>query len=384
MSDRRIVALLGRRDDPTDGVVDYCEWLGEALARRGYVLEMFRVRWPEVGWRAARAELRDHARAWRESWVLMQYTTLAWSRKGFPLQALRTLSAVRQSGARCGVVFHDFGPFMAGGLVGGFRRACHLHVLKGLYQQADRAIFTVPLEKVAWLPTVHGMANFVPVGANCPTPSEIHPKCDGVKTVAIYCVTGSPHMAREVSAIGYAMKRAKTVAGPLRLVVFGRGSQEADAALRQEFAGTDIEVRTLGLLSPEEVTATLAGSDVLLFVRGGISSRRGSAIAGIACGLPIVAYQGTEIAWPVTEAGLIAAPAGDCESLSVALARVLSDDTLRASLAERSRCAHARYFSWAAIADRFLAALEASGDAGTRDLVGQFDCATGGTGRVDD
>lgn len=184
-------------------------------------------------------------------------------------------------------------------------------------------------------------------------------------------------MAREVADIGHAMKRARAVAGPLRLVVFGRGSQEADAALRQEFTGTDTGVRTLGLLSPEEVTATLADSDVLLFVRGGISSRRGSAIAGIACGLPIVAYQGTEIAWPVTEAGLMAAPAGDRETLAASLAQVLSDDVLRASLAERSRCAHARYFSWTSIASRLVSALRGTGESlgaelerGTRQVPG--------------
>ena len=30
MSLERIVALLGRRDEPTDGVDDYCSWLGAA------------------------------------------------------------------------------------------------------------------------------------------------------------------------------------------------------------------------------------------------------------------------------------------------------------------------------------------------------------------
>ncbi len=28
---RRAIALLGRRDSPTDGVEDYCIWLGRAL-----------------------------------------------------------------------------------------------------------------------------------------------------------------------------------------------------------------------------------------------------------------------------------------------------------------------------------------------------------------
>ena len=59
MSAKRIVALVGRRDEPTDGVADYCAWLGEAMGHYGYEFEVFRVEWPERGWRAALA-------AWRQ------------------------------------------------------------------------------------------------------------------------------------------------------------------------------------------------------------------------------------------------------------------------------------------------------------------------------
>jgi glycosyltransferase involved in cell wall biosynthesis len=170
-------------------------------------------------------------------------------------------------------------------------------------------------------------------------------------------VTGGVHIRPEVVDIGFAMKRASRTAGRLRLVVVGRGSKEAEPALRQEFLGTNISVETPGLMSAEVLSRTLAGADVQLFVRGQISSRRGSAIAGIACGLPIVCYAGPETGWPVTEAGIVAAPMGDREALSVALERVLADDELRAILAERSRRAQEQYFSWSVIADRFARAL---------------------------
>ena len=54
----------------------------------------------------------------------------------------------------------------------------------------------------------------------------------------------------------------------------------------------------------KDVVRSLTVSDVLLFVRGHISTRRGSAIAGIACGLPVIAFEGPETAAPITEAGL--------------------------------------------------------------------------------
>jgi glycosyltransferase involved in cell wall biosynthesis len=118
-----------------------------------------------------------------------------------------------------------------------------------------------------------------------------------------------------------------------------------------------VKIESLGILTPEQVTQTLTAADVLLFVRGHISSRRGSAIAGIATGLPIVCYAGLETSWPITEAGILAVPLGDRESLAGALETVLSDGSFRTKLAERSRQAQEKYFSWPAIVEQFAAAL---------------------------
>jgi len=79
------IALLGRRDFPTDGVEDYCVHLGEALARWGVALQLVRVPWAEKGWFYAFRWLWQEARAWHGRWVLVQYTALAWSRQGFPI-----------------------------------------------------------------------------------------------------------------------------------------------------------------------------------------------------------------------------------------------------------------------------------------------------------
>jgi glycosyltransferase involved in cell wall biosynthesis len=355
MNAQPIVVLVGRRDEPTDGVADYCTWLGGAMGEFGYKFEIVRLGWPERGWNATLAELRGMAAAWRGRWVLLQYTTLAWSRRGFPMQAPRILSVLRKSGARCAVVFHDFGPFIGGGVLGRLREYCHVQVLEKLYGLAEKAIFPVPLEKVSWLPPSHDKAVYIPVGANCPeTPVNLQAHSAEGKTVAVFCVTAGRHMTTEVRDISYALKGARTVVAPLRLLVLGRGSREADEALRSEFAGTDVEVETLGLLSPQEVSRMLARADVMLFVRSEISSRRGSAIAGIAAGLPVVGYVGPETGWPITEAGLLPVPLGDREALSVALQKVLSNPALRTSLAERSRRAQEQHFSWRAIAARYV------------------------------
>jgi hypothetical protein len=61
----------------------------------------------------------------------------------------------------------------------------------------------------------------------------------------------------------------------------------------------------LGLRAAEEVARLLRASDVLVFVRGPISSRRGSAIAGISCGLPVICFGGPQTAEPISDAGVV-------------------------------------------------------------------------------
>ena len=58
------------------------------------------------------------------------------------------------------------------------------------------------------------------------------------------------------------------------------------------------------------------------FVRGHISSRRGSAIAAIACGIPIVAYTGPETDVPITDAGVVLVTPEHTDQLGSALVRV--------------------------------------------------------------
>ena len=362
MSAEKVILLLGRRDEPTDGVADYCGNLREYGAADGLSFETAQVRWAEKGWRAALAELRDAASHWRDRWVLLQYTTLAWSRRGFPWRAPRVLEIVRQCGARPGVVFHDLAPLPGKGIIGNAREICHLYVLRQPYARSDLAIFTLPVKKLSWLPMRREKATFIPVGANCPElPFDGRSEgCTGgrdTKTVAVYGVTGGAHTSAEIADIAFVVRQVCLSVRPLRLIVFGRGSAEAAPALRAELSSTDVEIETLGLVSPEQVTKILARADVLLFVRGQISSRRGSAIAGIACGLPIVCYSGPETDWPVTEAGILAVPVGDRQALAGALGNVLSDAVLRSALSGRSRMAQQKYFSWPAITALFLDSL---------------------------
>jgi glycosyltransferase involved in cell wall biosynthesis len=357
------MGLLGRRDSPTDAVEDYCERLGCEFERQGWVLDLVRVPWDEVGWSAAIESLEERAAQWRGCWVLVQYTALGWSRRGFSLGFLRVLRTLHRLGARSVVVFHDALPYSGSRLIDRFRRACQVWVMRTAYQCADRSVLPVPLDHVTWLPSRSTKAVFIQIGANLPpiTVNGENPRTShNSKTVAVFGVTGEPATLSEVRDIGHVLRRARAEVENLRLVVFGRGSAEAEPALRQELEGSGIETQVLGLLPPEDLARELTEADVLLFVRGGVSSRRGSALAGIACGLPVVGYFSEETGFPITEAGVVLVSLRDRVSLGEALVRVLAEDNWRQQLRARSRAAQEQYFSWEVIAGLFFDLLERS------------------------
>jgi glycosyltransferase involved in cell wall biosynthesis len=352
----RLIALLGKLESPADGVEDYCFWLGQALAQSGWRLEAVRLPWPQ-GWLGALRSLWRQSKDWRGRWVLVQYTAFAWSRHGFTVGLLPVLWILRRRGAKVAVVLHDPGPCSGTRWMDDVRRSVQRPMLRLMYRWADRSIFTIPLSKVTWLTGTETKAAFIPVGANLPEPSRESPRAEKgpgePKEVAVYCVTGGPHIAKETDTIAYAMRHAAERCGPLRLLVLGRNAQSAETPLRSALAGAPVDLEVHGVLPPEAVERRLRQADVQLFVRLGISTRRGSAIAGIACGLPVVAYAWRETAPPVTNAGVVTVPTGDREALAEALFGVLANDAFRAELRRRSLEAWERHFSWNAIAGNF-------------------------------
>jgi glycosyltransferase involved in cell wall biosynthesis len=358
---RHLVALLGRGDEPVDGVADYCSFLGEALERRGVEVKFVRVPWARDGWWRALRQLRRESSAWRGKWVLLQYTALGWSRRGFPLGAVAALLIARRQGARCGVVFHDVYGGHGPRWIDRVRFAFQQWVVRKLYDGAEKVIVTAPVETIRWLPGGGQKATFVPIGANIHV--ELRGEIDQVdhkgawKTVVVFCLSNPPNLAREVSDISHAMRRAATNGAKPRIVFLGRGTAEAQREIEQAFEQVPVEVSNLGVQGAAEVARTLAGADAMLCVRGELFPGRGSAIAGIACGLPVVGYGDAVRSFPLSEAGVCLVPYGNREALGAALAQVLEDAELSERLRATSYQAREKYFSWNAIAEKIDQAL---------------------------
>jgi glycosyltransferase involved in cell wall biosynthesis len=362
------MAILGRSDVPTDGVQDYCCYLRDALAKEGVNLTLTQVRWAEIGHQASRRELHEAVKGKQNTFFLLQYTALSWSRRGFALPAVGILKLLKKNDARCVVVFHDPDGYAGKRALDRFRRGIQRYAMKRLVRLSDLAIFTLPRDKVSWLPADTQNFVFIPVGANLPAPEtawQAHRASDGQRpVVAVFSLSDKPTLEKEVGQIAEAVLVAAKEVGPLEVVVLGRNSETGGKDLRTALAGSNVEVRIAGLISAEEVVHVLGGSDVMLFARGPISSRRGSAIAGIACGLPVIGEKGSELAPPMTEAGIYLVPEELVpREFGVALARVLRDPAYRESLAEQSRNAQSQYFSWSVIAKQYVQALQRVGAA---------------------
>lgn len=353
------IALLGRRDTPADGLQDYCTFLGEALAGHGVQLKSMRVKWVERGWVAALLQVWRESANWREKWVLLQYTALGWSRRGFPLGALAALTIARGRGARCGVVFHE--PFGLPGprWIDRVREICQNWVVRSLYRFAHKCVFTIPLETVPWLGQTETKSVFAPIGANIPEPVSARKdeRNDGPKTVAVFCLSEPPNRDREVQDISNAIRGIATNGKKPRVIFLGKGTAEAQGDIDRAFASIPAEIVNLGVRPAEEVSRNLAAADAMLCVRGELYARRGSAIAGVACGLPIVGYGDAAKMFPLGEAGLYLVPLGSGDALGTALAQVLDDPDLHERLRQKSMRAQREYFSWDMIAAKFRKAL---------------------------
>lgn len=352
------IALLGKQDEPTDALEDYCHLLASALRCRGCSLEVFRVRWAENGWRRALKELEEQISSRRGEWALVQYTALAWSIHGFPVRFVSLIRCLKRAGMKVVIVFHDPEAFPGDRLRDRVRRRLQLAVMRRASRLAEKIVSTVNIDRVRWMhvESIRAKAFSVPVGSNLPVPAgDVRFSKQECPVIVVF---GMSNPQAEASLIAGVVLRAAKDLGRLRLTLFGREVKRVENILQTFFEGTEVDLEVLGIVSSYQAGVLLVNADVQLFVRSGLSARRGSAIAGISCGLPIVGFANDETAFPITEAGVRLVPIGDADGLFRELVSVLRDDILRKALRSRSLDATEKYFSWECIALKYLSVLD--------------------------
>ena len=120
-----------------------------------------------------------------------------------------------------------------------------------------------------------------------------------------------------------------------------------------------------GYLEPPGVSASFAAADIcVLPYRDGASFRRGSFMAALAHGMPIVSTH-PQVALPELVHGenVWLCPPRDAEALSEALVRLAADDLLRQRLGAGA-LALSKQFDWRLIAAHTLEVYDAVADPG--------------------
>jgi hypothetical protein len=355
------VALLGRRDTPADGIADYCECLGQNLAKRGIELRSVRVEWVKDGWLRAFRDLWRQSKGWRGMWVIPQYTAMAWSNRGFPVGALASAAILRAHGARCAMLFHEPSGVSGPRAIDKVRCRFQNWTVRTLHRFTQKSIFTIPLDTVPWLPANDTKSVSIPLGPNVPENLTNRSALQGLngsqKTVVVFCVSAPPYGQQEINDVAAATRVAAADGTKLRVVFVGRGTAESKTAIDHAFEGTGIEVCNRGMCEATEVSRIFSESDAMIAVRGKLYLRRGSALAGLACGLPMVAYAGAAEGTIINEAGITLVPFGDQTALGSALREILTDSALWREMHEKNLRFQQKYLSWSVISAAFVAFL---------------------------
>lgn len=142
----------------------------------------------------------------------------------------------------------------------------------------------------------------------------------------------------------------------LRVLLVGRGSDEFARNFSSHNMDCDGRIISVGELDPADVAIALSACDVLVQpYPDGISTRRGSAMAAMALGIPLVSNLGhlSEPGWRNTEAARVTA-SPSARDLTAAVLELLQDRELRTSLSVNARSAYQAHFSIGRTVDSLL------------------------------
>lgn len=301
-------------------------------------------------------------RAFRPDVVNIQYQTAAYGMR----PAINLLPRLLKT--PCVVTFHDLkAPYLfpkAG--------AVRLWVNRVLAQNCRAAIATNAEDLAAlraW-PGVRRVA-LIPIGSNV-TPAlpagydrEVWRRGYGLSQGALLlCYFGFLNASKGGEELVATLEALVQQGRDAHLLMIGGAVGASDAtnaayleAVRQQIAARGLERRVIwtGYLSQEQVSAAFAAADLcVLPYRDGISFRRGSLMAALAHGLPIVStYPQMPLAEIEHGGNVWLVEAGKALALAEAVARLADDAALRQRLSQGARML-ARRFDWDAIAAETL------------------------------
>src|SRR5262245_43503422 len=298
-------------------------------------------------------------RAARPDVILLQWVPFLYSRTGTNVSLPATIAALAARGYAVHVMVHEpWVPFnwWSYFLTGPVQRLV-LGVLVSASRRTSASITPWRDLLQSRFPWRRARIDWVPVGSN------IH--VAAASRAAVRDAAGIPHQSLIVAvfslhgtAKGFAfierawrdLARADETS---HLVLIGVDATEASRCLPE--ASRHARCRVTGPLSAADVSAWLQATDMMLApFTDGMNSRRTSALAGLAHGVPIVSTRG-RLTDPrlFADAPLVLSDMDEAAFSREALA-LAGDEPRRRKLATEAPTFYARNFSWEEIAERLL------------------------------
>ena len=299
--------------------------------------------------------------------ILLQYTPNLWSQNKLRIAPglARRVRHLRNAGARVYVIAHELHypvHFSARGLLLGWTQRLQF---RRVARAADWVFFTYAAARgsvESRVSDVYRRSEVLPVGSNiemAASPVEKTVRGPGPHLVHF----GGDHPTHLLEWTVRAFDRVLSSSGGSNatLTWVGLGGSERDRILARIGRGDLREKITApGYLSEGEVSAALRGATVVLApFMDGVSTRRGSVMAALEHGVPVVTTLGwasdPTIPWSefcrVSRLNGNPEPrAADAETFVDEVILMLSDPTALRALGQRGRAHYEREFSWARIA----------------------------------
>ena len=249
---------------------------------------------------------------------------------------------------------------------------------EALMRASQGIVVTNPQDEAALPAWARVRAAGIPIGANiAPQPPAGWDRAAwrtdrGIApTTTLVAYFGFFNASKGLETLIAALARLRGGGADIMLLLVGGGTGASDptnaqaaAALRQAIADRHLEaaVHWTGYVTPEEVSAALLSADLAaLPFLDGASLRRGSLLAVLAHGLPVITTTPQPVPpsatpWPALRDGANAllVPPGEAEALAAAIERLRSDPALSARLGAGGRALTAA-FDWDHIAAQHLA-----------------------------
>jgi glycosyltransferase involved in cell wall biosynthesis len=359
----RLILVHSDRGQAVDGIRDHTRIMARELARHSLAVTEFRI----LTAHAPGGRVGGSVQIWRRlrrlgpsSAVAFQYSPFCYGRWGFAPWLPAYLLAIRAARPRPTLLLmvHEcYVPMLS-----------WRWTLMGIWQRVQLGALRIAADVVLtsiepWARELEAMppgkpVHHLPVGSNFPDgragrERERRRLEVDERTLVIACL-GRDHPSWLGAYVVDAVNAIARAGNPLLLLNLG-----AEAPLLDGL-GPGVAVHAPGFLEPERFAAVLAASDLFLLPTvDGVSTRRGSLMAALQHGLPVVATAGplTDPILRETGSALRLVEVGDSERFSRAAARLAADGEARATAGVAARELYERDFDWPVIARKLLATL---------------------------